>query len=91
MITQSELLSKAPEGATQYYKHASNYNDMYYRFDMSWKYYHCGKWIPSLNTNAWIKENLLPIPIPQQIKENWLENGELPPVGVECELFLDKS
>lgn len=85
MTTQSELLSKlknAPDGAT----HFSD-NDRYYKeMHGSIYFYRDGEWRLSMSYSHLNDLH----PLPQPIKENWFENGSLPPVGVEC-LFESKN
>ncbi|WP_346395938.1 hypothetical protein [Pseudomonas syringae] len=76
--------SKAPEGATHYYKGSpypwrdlSGYN---------WKYFDCGKWhlCPSCCTSAELMRELGKVLFALPLPQAW--NGEgLPPVGTVCE------
>lgn len=79
MATQSELLSKAPEGATHFQSYNGKFTYYKYCGDVFYYYQYMSQWHPS---------SLSPInltALPQPIKENWFENGILPPVGTECE------
>ena len=77
MTTQSELLSKAPEGATHYADSANFYKKENGRVYL---------WL--FNRDCWIQCEPDPIHnylvlLPQPIKENWFGCNKLPPIGSE--------